>query len=151
MKASKSVRSAFIMVRHIGIAIGVLPVNFPTISKMSFRTVDDDKIQFSGYGGCKKIDGDTGKFFHPFIVLNLANMQSMNDIVAILAHEMLHVKQTFLNDEGASHNNKFRKDCANFAEALGLTYYHVNGYDKPSLRTFMAKQAKALKSFEAQA
>jgi hypothetical protein len=148
MNSSKSVKATYIMLRHVGIAIEVLPKSFPLLSEMQLITVDDEKVDYAGYGGCKKIDGDTGIMTKPFIAVNVAMHQNMCDILGTLAHEMLHVKQTHCLGVGANHGNKFRKDCSLFAQALGLTYWHVNGYDKPSLKTFMSIQAKKLKAFK---
>ena len=116
------------MCRLVGIDCGVLPKNFPTAYQVRIDTINVKKADWSGYGG-------TDLKNRPFVTINLAHAGGLVDVIATMAHEMLHIKQAVNNKEWPHHGNTFRADCAKFCRALGVTYYHLNGYDKPSVQT----------------
>lgn len=142
---TRTLKNLYNTVRTCGIDAGILPRNFPTLNTLQLQSVSEKSVDFGGFGGCLGVHGN--KFTKPFIVLNVHYNNTVADCMAALAHEMLHVKQAFCNQVQPSHDNAFRKDSAKFARILGITYYHVNGYDKPSLQTFKAMQAKRLQNF----
>jgi hypothetical protein len=145
-KANMAVRALFNAVRKIGISAGTLPRGFPTLARVNLLTVDDAAVDFGGYGGAYAIRA--GKFAEPFIIINLAYNRTAIDLMAVIAHECLHIKQTICEGTEPHHNNQFRKDCAEFARLIGCTYWHLNGYDHPSKATFMAIQKRRIAAFE---
>lgn len=146
LPVSRTMKSLYNTVRIGGIACNILPKNFPTLKILELAVVKEKSLNFGGYGGCGDMTRK-GKYIKPFIVINLRSNKNIADCMATLAHEMLHVKQTYCEQVAPSHGNAFRADCAKFAAILGLTYYHVNGYDKPTLHGFKAKAEKLMQAF----
>lgn len=140
-KASTVQAEMFNVVRKIGIKTGILGRSFPSLKKLHLYYVDSKNLDFGGYGGYAEINGQ----FQPFIVVNLDSNKTVRNFMATVAHEILHVEQV-RNKKDASHNNKFRKDCAKFAKLLGVSYYQVMGYDAPSKKTAEAMGKKLEKN-----
>lgn len=145
-KAKPALQLIYVTVREIGIKAKILPRNFPELGALKLGTVNDKKEDFGGYGGAGNVT-KRGKFVEPFIIVNLHSNKTAVDFMSVLAHEMLHIKQTICQQKPPSHNNEFRHDCAEFARLIGVTYWHLNGYDKPALHVFKAIQAKKMRAF----
>ena len=135
--ANKNLSTIYTLCRTIGQAFDIFPKAFPTIDKVSISTVNLPKEDWVGYGG-------KGAKNKPFVIINLAHAKNLSEIIATMAHEMLHIKQVICDKSGANHGNAFRHDCAILARALGITFYHLNGYDKPSIQTVKAQCKKKI-------
>lgn len=135
--ANKNLSAIYTLCRTIGQTFGVLPKGFPTVRKVSISTVRLPKADWVGYGGKNEKN-------KPFIIVNLAHAKNLTDILSTMAHEMLHIKQVICDKSGANHGNEFRRDSAILARALGVTFYHLNGYDKPSVQTVRAQCKKKI-------
>lgn len=132
-KPNATVFQALVLVRTIGVKIGVLPRNFPAANKIALRVVGDAKLDYAGAGGLVPVNGK----LEPFVLINLAHNVTLQYIMATMAHELLHIQQARAKLP-ANHDNKFRADCAAYGKALGAPYYLVFGYDAPSEKTCIA-------------
>lgn len=130
----RNLKTVFDLCRKLGIAAEILPRNFPRM--VILRAVNCPGADWAGYGGMDKNS-------QPFVTVNMAHTHSLTDLIATMAHEMLHIQQA-RSETSVNHGNKFRQDCAKFAKILGLTYYHLNGYDKPSVEIVKAQNAAKL-------
>lgn len=142
-KATQIQQDTFNTVRILGIRLGILARSFP--KKIRLSIIDEPKLHWAAIGGAKD---ETGKDRF-FITLNLAGVHNMQYMLALYAHEILHVNQNFTRSE-VNHGNKFRSDCKKFAKALGASYYLIYGYDAPSENTaniLGRKHAAWLKTF----
>lgn len=144
--ANHFLQTVYTVLRKIGIKAEILPKNFPEISDILLGTVHAEEEDFGGYGGAGNVT-EAGKFIEPFIIINLHSNKTVIDFMSVMAHEMLHIKQTICLQESPHHGNSFRKDSAKFAKLIGVTYWHLNGYDKPALHIFKAIQAKKMRGF----
>lgn len=144
-KPTKSLKMLYENVRTIGIVSGILPKNFPTLKVLELSTLNVEAYPYGGMGGCNEFT--RGRYKKPFIIINIESAKTAVDYIAVLAHEMLHIKQTLCEQQKPHHGNKFRKDCSKFSRILGITYWHINGYDKPTLKVFKAIQAKRMRVF----
>ena len=133
-----NLKTVFNLCRKLGIAAGILPCNFPRM--VILRAVNCPDADWVGYGGKDENS-------QPFVIVNMAHTHSLTDLLATMAHEMLHIQQA-RSGMGVDHGNKFRQDCAKFAQILGVTYYHLNGYDKPSVSTVKAQCAKKIRHIQ---
>lgn len=136
-----NLRNLYNIVRDAGIAVKVFSAKLPRAATIKLETVNEPGEDWAGMGG-------TTARGVPFIIINLAFANTLHDITATLAHEMLHIKQA-LNNRECGHGNDFRADCAKLAQAIGFGYYHVSGYDMPSVSAMKAHYAKKIRKIQA--
>ncbi len=147
-KAGKIPHLILETVRLTAIKLGVLPKNFMKAEKIHLQCVNDKNLDYGGFGGFVPLNGE----MVPFICINLHYMHNSTYVIAAIAHEILHIRQA-QKTGNVNHGNQFRKDCKILADALGVNYYLVFGYDVPSEKVCIAggkKQEKWLKSFRAE-